>query len=167
MLISMIAAMTPDRVIGANNTMPWHLPADLKHFKSVTLGKPVIMGRRTYESIGKALPGRQNIVVSGQPNYQLADAHVVSNAESAIVKAKMFTQEEVMVIGGGSIYKCFLPQAQRLYLTFIDANLVGDTFFPAYDTDNYWQEVERIQFCKDINNAFDLTFVTLERISST
>jgi dihydrofolate reductase len=125
------------------------------------------MGRRTYESIGKALPGRQNIVVSGQPNYQLADAHVVSNAESAIVKAKMFTQEEVMVIGGGSIYKCFLPQAQRLYLTFIDANLVGDTFFPAYDTDNYWQEVERIQFCKDINNAFDLTFVTLERISST
>ena len=163
----MIAAMTPARVIGAQNAMPWHLPADLKHFKAVTFGKPVVMGRKTYESIGKALPGRENIVVSSQANYQLPDAHVVNSIDSAIAKARLFTNDEVMIIGGGAIYKDFLPQATRLYLTFIDSDIAGDTFFPEYESHCYWHETDRIEYQKDDRNAFDLTFVTLDRISST
>ena len=166
MHISMIAAMTPARVIGAKNTMPWHLPADLKHFKAVTLGKPVIMGRKTYESIGKALPARENIVISSREDYQLPDAHVVHSIDAALAKARMFNTQEVMIIGGGSIYKDFLPQATRLYLTLIDADISGDTFFPEYESHYYWQEIERSEHPKDDRNAFDLTFVTLDRIKS-
>lgn len=160
----MIAAMTNARVIGAKNAMPWHLPADLKHFKAVTLGKPVIMGRKTYESIGRALPGRENIVISSREDFQLPDAHVVHSTDAAIEKAQTFANDEVMIIGGGSIYKDFLAKATRLYLTFIDTDIPGDTFFPDYETAHYWQEIQRTEHQKDEFNAFDLTFVTFERI---
>ena len=160
----MIAAMTPARVIGKDNTMPWHLPADLKHFKAVTLGKPVIMGRKTYESIGKALPGRTNIVVTGQADFTLPDAVVVNSCDAAIEAAKQEAVEEVMIIGGGRIYQTFLASADRLYLTFIDADIKGDTFFPNYTENAYWREVARERREPDERNAYALDFVTFDRI---
>jgi len=160
-MISMIAAMAENRIIGADNDMPWHLPADLKHFKSVTMGKPVLMGRKTYESIGKALPGRPNIVITGNQDYQLDDAVVVNSIEAAMQEASSF--DEVMIIGGGSIYQSMLAQAQRLYLTFIDLEVQGDTQFPDYEAHAAWTEVAREQHLKDDKNPYNYTFVTLER----
>lgn len=160
-MISMIAAMANNRVIGADNDMPWHLPADLKHFKSVTMGKPVLMGRKTYESIGKALPGRPNIVITTNESYSLDDATVVHSIEAAMRKAAAF--DEVMIIGGGSIYESMLSQAQRLYLTFIDLKVDGDTQFPDYEANANWQELTRETHQKDDKNPYDYTFVTLER----
>jgi dihydrofolate reductase len=161
MTISMIAAMAHGRVIGADNDMPWHLPADLKHFKSVTMGKPVIMGRRTYESIGKALPGRPNIVISTQSDYILNDALVVNTIDAAMAAAEQY--DEVMIIGGGSVYEALLPKADRLYLTFIDLNVEGDTHFPDYQAAASWNESEKEHHTKDERNPYDYTFVTLER----
>lgn len=160
-MISMIAAMANHRIIGADNDMPWHLPADLKHFKAVTMGKPVLMGRRTYESIGKALPGRPNIVITSNESYSLNDATVVHSIEAAMQKAAAF--DEVMIIGGGKIYQSMLSQAQRLYLTFIDLTVDGDTQFPDYEANANWQEVSRETHKKDDKNPYDYTFVTLER----
>ncbi|WP_340677022.1 type 3 dihydrofolate reductase [Paraglaciecola sp.] len=164
MLISMIAAMAKNRVIGAGNAMPWHLPADLKHFKQTTLGKPVIMGRLTYESIGKALPGRVNIVVSRDVNLQLIDAITVTSAEQAIAAAQ--DAPEVMVIGGGTIYEFFLPFCQRLYLTHIELNVAGDTFFPDYMADYEWQQSSEQQYFADAKNLHNYRFVTLDKKSS-
>jgi dihydrofolate reductase len=158
-MISMIAAMADNRIIGADNDMPWHLPADLKHFKSVTMGKPVLMGRKTYESIGRALPGRPNIVITTNKSYSLADATVVTSIEAAMQEASAF--EEVMIIGGGSIYQSML--AQRLYLTFIDLKVAGDTQFPDYEANANWTEVAREIHQKDEKNPHNYTFVTLER----
>jgi dihydrofolate reductase len=160
-MISMIAAMANHRIIGADNDMPWHLPADLKHFKAVTMGKPVLMGRKTYESIGKALPGRPNIVITSNESYSLDDATVVHSIEAAMQKAAAF--DEVMIIGGGSIYESMLSQAQRLYLTFIDLTVDGDTQFPDYEANANWQELFRETHQKDDKNPYDYTFVTLER----
>jgi len=160
-MISMIAAMANHRIIGADNDMPWHLPADLKHFKAVTMGKPVLMGRKTYESIGKALPGRPNIVITSNESYSLDDATVVHSIEAAMQKAAAF--DEVMIIGGGSIYESMLSQAQRLYLTFIDLTVDGDTKFPDYEANANWQELSRETHQKDDKNPYDYTFVTLER----
>lgn len=160
MKISMIAAMAKNRVIGANNAMPWHLPADLKHFKAVTLGKPVIMGRKTYESIGKALPGRQNIVIS-RSGFEAEDATVVTDSQSALDAAENI--EEVMIIGGGKIYEMFLPQATQLYLTFIELDVEGDTQFPDYQTHGQWQEINREAHQADEKNAYNYEFITLSR----
>jgi dihydrofolate reductase len=157
----MIAAMADNRIIGADNDMPWHLPADLKHFKSVTMGKPVLMGRKTYESIGKALPGRPNIVITTNKSYSLADATVVTSIEAAMKEASAF--DEVMIIGGGSIYQSMLAKAQRLYLTFIDLKVAGDTQFPDYEANANWTEVARETHTKDEKNPHNYTFVTLER----
>ncbi|AEP31021.1 type 3 dihydrofolate reductase [Brumicola nitratireducens] len=157
----MIAAMANHRIIGADNDMPWHLPADLKHFKAITMGKPVLMGRKTYESIGKALPGRPNIVITSNESYSLDDATVVHSIEAAMQKAAAF--DEVMIIGGGSIYESMLSQAQRLYLTFIDLTVDGDTKFPDYEANANWQELSRETHQKDDKNPYDYTFVTLER----
>jgi dihydrofolate reductase len=157
----MIAAMAENRVIGADNDMPWHLPADLKHFKAITMGKPVIMGRKTYESIGKALPGRPNIVITTNPTYSLDDAIVVTSIEAAMKEASAF--EDVMIIGGGSVYQSMLEQAERLYLTFIDLKIAGDTQFPDYERNAQWNEVARDEHQKDDKNPYDYTFVTLQR----
>jgi dihydrofolate reductase len=167
MQISMIAAMANNRVIGANNTMPWHLSADLKHFKQVTLGKPIVMGRKTYESIGKALPGRLNIVISSRANYVLADATVVNSCEQAIEVAAEHCQSlnlakpEVMIIGGGTIYRHFLPLCHGLYLTHIKLDVTGDTFFPDYQQGYTWQEIESLSFNSDPSNPYDYEFLTL------
>lgn len=161
----MIAAMANNRIIGADNDMPWHLPADLKHFKAVTLGKPVIMGRKTYESIGKALPGRPNIVITGNSEYSLSDATVVDSPESALEVAKVLGAEanEIMVIGGGTIYQSFLNMADTLYLTFIELEVTGDTQFPDYNAAATWNEVDRQTCSPDEKNKHAYSFVTLER----
>lgn len=162
MKISMIVAMAKDRVIGLDNQMPWHLPADLQYFKQTTLGKPVIMGRKTYDSIGRPLPGRLNIVVSRDPNLQIEGVTCVTTVEQAITAAQGV--EEVMIIGGATIYEYFLPVADRLYLTFIDLETKGDTCFPDYLQQGEWQEVAVLEHAADDKNAYDLRFVTLDRV---
>lgn len=162
MKISLIAAMAKNRVIGRDNQMPWHLPADLKHFKSVTLGKPVIMGRKTYESIGKALPGRKNIVVSSQPHYQLADAATVTSCQQALELATE-TCDDVMIIGGGKIYSEFLSQADYLHLTFIDIEVEGDTQFPDWHAYGAWKKILEETHQADDKNPYSYSFVTFER----
>ncbi|WP_416305996.1 type 3 dihydrofolate reductase [Neptunicella sp. SCSIO 80796] len=161
MIVSMIAAMAHNRIIGADNQMPWHLPADLKHFKAVTLGKPVIMGRKTYQSIGKALPGRLNIVISRDPAFKPVDATVVSGPEQALTVAGPV--EEVMIIGGGTIYQHFLPLCQRLYITEIELEVAGDTQFPDYQQVADWAISEQQSYQADEKNAYAYRFLTLQR----
>ena len=160
-ILSMIVAHADNRIIGKDNDMPWHLPADLAYFKKVTLGKPVVMGRKTYESIGRPLPGRQNIVISRDANYQADGIDVVSSVEEALIKAG--DVEEIMVIGGGAIYAHCLPAAQRLYITHIDATVDGDTQFPEYDTEKVWQKVSSEVRPADEKNAYQLDFCIYER----
>lgn len=162
MKISMIVAMAQDRVIGLDNKMPWHLPADLQHFKKTTLGKPVIMGRKTYDSIGRALPGRLNIVVSRDANLDIAGVTCVTSVEQALAAAEGV--DEVMIIGGATIYDHFLSVANRLYLTFIDLKTKGDTRFPDYLAQGEWNKIESEVYLADEKNAHNLEFVTLERV---
>lgn len=130
-MISLIVAHDKNYVIGLNNDMPWHLPGDLAYFKRVTMGKPIIMGRNTFESIGRALPGRRNIVISRNADYQASGAEVVHSLEEAI--ALVSDQPEIMIIGGQQIFTQALPIADRLYITKIDHEFEGDTFFPEYE----------------------------------
>ncbi|PSU75694.1 type 3 dihydrofolate reductase [Photobacterium phosphoreum] len=159
MKISMIAAMAHDRIIGKDNSMPWHLPADFAWFKRCTLGKPIVMGRKTFESIGRPLPGRLNIVISRNSNFTAEGITVVSD----IAAAKLVAGDapELMIIGGGSIYQACLPIADNLYLTFIDADLEGDTQFP--DWGEHWHRVESQRYNADDKNAYAMEFVILER----
>ncbi len=160
MKISLIAAMGRDRVIGKDNAMPWHLPADLKHFKSLTMGKPVIMGRRTFESIGKPLPGRTNIVVTRDSAYQAEGCTVVHELGDALAAAG--EADEVMIIGGAKLYAQFIDRADWLYLTIIDAPFEGDTVFPEYTLAD-WEEITREKCDTDDKNKFPYTFVTFKR----
>ncbi|MGL4859921.1 MAG: type 3 dihydrofolate reductase [Enterobacteriaceae bacterium] len=158
-IVSMIVAMAHDRVIGAQQAMPWHLPADLAWFKRNTLGKPIIMGRKTYETLGRPLPGRHNIVVSR--GVQAVEGITwVNTPEQALQAAGEV--DEVMVIGGGHLYEAFLPLAQRLYLTHIDASLSGDTWFPSYKTEE-WQVVSREPHPADEKNQYPFCFEILQR----
>ncbi|WP_075182306.1 type 3 dihydrofolate reductase [Pantoea sp. 1.19] len=159
MKISLIAALAADRVIGMENAMPWHLPADLAWFKRHTLNKPVIMGRLTFESIGRPLPGRMNIVISRQPG-QHPDVTWVTSVQAALDAAA--DAEEVMVIGGGRVYAQLLPQADGLYLTHIDAEVEGDTHFPEYEPDQ-WQSVFSEFHDADDANSHSYCFEILER----
>lgn len=159
MIISLIAALAVDRVIGLENAMPWHLPADLAWFKRNTLNKPIIMGRKTYESLGQPLPGRRNIVLSRHP--AVGDG-VIWAASASDALAAAGEAEEVMVIGGGNIYQQFLPRAQRLYLTHIDAEIDGDTYFPDYEPDQ-WQSTFSEFHDADDKNSHSFCFEILER----
>ncbi|GEA60432.1 type 3 dihydrofolate reductase [Vibrio comitans] len=159
MIVSMIAAMANNRIIGKNNQMPWHLPADFIWFKKCTMGKPVIMGRKTYESIGRPLPGRHNVVISRDAGLKIEGVTTVTSIESAL---KVVTNEpEVMIIGGGSIYEHCLTMADKLYLTYIDLEVDGDTQFP--DWGGGWQQTHSEQYFSDEKNAHDMQFVVLER----
>ncbi|MFQ1932293.1 type 3 dihydrofolate reductase [Aeromonas veronii] len=162
MKISMIAAMAHDRVIGKDNQMPWHLPADLAHFKRVTLGKPVLMGRKTFESIGRPLPGRRNLVISRNPDYQAEGIEVVGSVEAALALLAGCSVEELMVIGGGHLYAEMLPSADCLYLTRIDLAVEGDTRFPAFD-DGQWQLVDCESHPADEKNPSPYSFETWQR----
>lgn len=143
--VSLIVATTRNQVIGRDNQMPWHLPADLRYFKQRTLGKPIIMGRKTWESLGRPLPGRLNIVISRQADVELEGAEVFADLTAAIQRGQKWAKQqgvaEVMVIGGGQIYQQALAFAQRVYLTRIELELEGDAFFPVLDTQQ-WQQVE-------------------------
>ncbi len=163
MSISLVAAMGFNRVIGKDNAMPWHLPADLRHFKEVTLGKPVIMGRKTFESIGRALPGRYNIVVTRDMGYKAQGATVVHSSGEALAAAG--DVDEIMIIGGQSLYEEFLPRAETLYLTLVEAQAEGDTFFPEYSHAE-WEEVSRVAHEADARNPHPYTFLVLTRRSS-
>jgi len=158
--INLIAAMANNRTIGLNNTMPWHMPADLMHFKSITLSHPVLMGRKTYQSIGKALPGRRNIVISRDPAFHLEDAEVFNRLDDALNSC--VDNEEVMIIGGSNIYEQMLDRAHRLYLTFIDLEIEGDAYFPDWSELGF-VEIQREQHQADERNIHDYCFVTLEK----
>ena len=159
-MLSLIVAIGKNRVIGQDGTMPWHLPADLAWFKRNTLEKPVIMGRKTWESIGRPLPNRHNIVISRAMDFNPVGVTRVDSPMAALIAAQ--PAPEIMIIGGAQIYQHFLPQATRLYLTLIDAGFTGDTYFPDY-TQYAWREVERIEHSADTKNPYSYTFLILER----
>lgn len=165
-ILSMIVATADNNIIGKNNTMPWHLPADLAYFKKVTLGKPIIMGRKTYESIGRPLPGRRNIVISRDADYAAAGIDTVTSVEQALALVDGTNGndavEEIMVIGGGAIYKHCLSKADRLYITHIKAEIDGDTQFPHYD-DGRWEKISSELRVNDEKNAYDLDFCVYQR----
>jgi len=162
-ILSLIVATANNNIIGKDNMMPWHLPADLAYFKKMTLGKPIVMGRKTFESIGRPLPGRRNIVISRDENYCAEGIDTVTSVEEAL--DLVTGVDEIMVIGGGAIYQHCLASAERLYVTHIKASIDGDTQFPAYD-DGSWQKVKS-EFChKDDKNKYDLDFCVYQRKSS-
>jgi dihydrofolate reductase len=161
MKISLIAAMAQNRVIGRDNQLPWRLSADLQHFKALTLGKPIIMGRKTWESLGRPLPGRTNIVITRDIGYQAEGCVVVHSVEQALEVAA--GSDEVMVIGGANLYRQLLDRADRLYLTLVKADIEGDAWFPEFDP-TQWRETERESHSRDNKNEFDYEFVLLERV---
>ena len=165
MKLSLAWAMAQNRVIGRNNNLPWYLPEDLKYFKRITMGKPIIMGRKTFESIGKALPGRANIVVTRNPEYSADGIKVVTSLEAAQSLSESILaidgMEEAMVIGGAEIYSQALPFADRLYLTEVHAEVEGDTYFPEFDR-SAWQEIARQDYAAEEPNPYDYSFIVLE-----
>lgn len=163
MRVSIIVAMARNRVIGRDNEMPWHLPAELKYFKRVTMGKPVIMGRKTFESIGRPLPGRHNIVVTRNRGYEAQGVTVVHALGEALEAAGEV--DEAVIIGGAELYRQALPVAERLYLTEIEAEPEGDARFPEIRPD-HWREVSRVRREKDGDNPFDFAWLVLERVST-
>ena len=160
MIISLIAAMGEGRVIGIENRLPWRLPADMKHFRALTMGKPVLMGRKTFDSIGKPLPGRSNIVVSQDPDFHPEGITVTRSIAEALLAGE--EAEEIMVIGGASFYTQLLPRAQRLYITEIHHDFAGDALFPAWNPDE-WREIAREDHRADSDNCYPYSFVTLVR----
>lgn len=159
--ISLIAALARNFIIGRDNALPWHLPADLAHFKALTWHKPIIMGRRTFESLPGLLPGREHIVVSRDVAFQPDGVTLVRSPQAALEQAA--GAAERLVIGGASLYRELMPCVQRMYLTWVEAEVAGDQVFPRWNPDD-WQEIARESRPADERNAFDLTFVTLERI---
>lgn len=166
--ISLIAALSENRVIGINNALPWHIPGDLKRFKDLTSGHPIVMGRKTFESLGRVLPNRTNIVITHDvakfneeaKKAGLIPQEVVASLDEAIEKAKesFGGEEEVFIIGGGQIFSQAIAQADRLYLTIVHTTILGDAYFPEYDM--FTKEIERKD---EKGEEFDYTYLTLER----
>lgn len=161
MKISLIVAMSSNRAIGLANQMPWHLSADLKRFKQLTMGNPILMGRKTFESIARPLPGRTNIVVSRNPAYRPEGCIVVGTVETAINHACQLA-DEVFVIGGSTLYEATLPIADTLYITQINRDFNGDTFFPDFDW-NRWSEIAREDVVDDPKVSFTYSFLKLQK----
>jgi len=162
MRISLIAAMDRNRLIGSNNQLPWHLPVDFAHFKSVTMGKPIVMGRKTFESIGRPLPGRQNIVLSRDQGLAAENIAVVHDFAQALALAG--SAEELLVIGGSTVYQLALPYAQRIYLTVVEGEFEGDAWFPELDMSE-WSLSEQSHSEIDDKNAWRCSFQTYEKIN--
>ena len=160
MKISIIVAASANGVIGAGGELPWHLPDDFRYFKQVTMGKPIVMGRRTWESIGKPLPGRRNIVITRQPGFEAEGAAVVDSPQAAVAAAE--GAGELMIIGGGEIYRRFLPRADTVYMTLVRANVEGDTHFPPLD-EREWVLESRERHDADERHAFDFEFQVYRR----
>lgn len=161
--ISLLVAATENGVIGRDNGMPWHLPDDLRHFKALTLGKPVLMGRRTFDSIGKPLPGRTNLVLTRDTGWAVPGASAVPDLETALQAAA--PAAELVVAGGAQVYGLALPRASRIYLTRIHAVIEGDTRLPDIDSGS-WHETSRELHPVDARHAFAMSFITLERRSA-
>jgi len=161
--LSLLVAADENNVIGKNNKLPWHLPNDLKFFKNLTWAMPILMGRKTFESIGKVLPGRKTIVITRNKNWQHNDVTVVHSVQEAIKAAKAYEVKEIFVIGGAEIFNAAFNNANRIYLTRIHHQFDGDVFFPVINEDE-WQ-VEKATFCKrDEKNLYDHTFQVWQRI---
>ena len=161
MLISLIAAMDENRLIGANNALPWHLPADLQHFKAMTMGKPILMGRKTYDSIGRPLPGRTNVVITRDKNWHVDGCVVAHSIEEALASVDA---EEVMVMGGASFYEQMISRAGRLYITRIHGQYEGDAWFPEYESDD-WRLVSKEYFSADDVNPVGHSFLLYEKLA--
>lgn len=159
-----IAAMTHQGVIGKNNAMPWHLPADLQRFKKITMGYPMVMGRKTFESLPGVLPGRRHVVLTRNREYLAKGCEVVACWEE--VEALLAGSDKIFVIGGSEVHALVLPFAQQLYLTFVHADLEGDTYFPQWDA-SHWQEVRREFRPRDEKNCYDLEYVEYLRIGGS
>lgn len=161
--LALIAALARNRVIGRDNRLPWRLPADLRFFKQTTMGKPLLMGRRTWESIGKPLPGRRMIVLSRNPGYRASGCAVARSLDEAVAIAGAVP--EIMVIGGASLYEQTLPSAKRLYLTLVDADIPGDAWFPKWDA-REWQLVWEEAYPADADHAWPYRFRRWERVTA-
>ena len=159
-MITLIAAMGKNRAIGLNGRMPWHLPAELQHFKQVTMGKAIVMGRKTWQSIGRPLPGRQNIVISRNSDFIATGANVVGSLEAAL---QISETEEIMVIGGGQLYALALPYARRMILTLIDIEPEADTWFPEWNS-GQWEPIEERNFEADDTSGLAYRIVEFARI---
>jgi dihydrofolate reductase len=162
-VISLVVAMAENGAIGRDNALPWRLPDDLKRFKSLTMGKHLLMGRKTYESIGRPLPGRTNVVLTRDRDWRAEGVVVVRSLGQALGCAR--DAEELVAIGGAEIYRLLMPFARRIYLTLVHAEFAGDTFFPDFDP-TQWADVECQSHPADERNAYAFTFVTLERKST-
>lgn len=161
MIISTIVAMSKNCVIGVNNELPWRLPADLKYFKSITMGKPIVMGRKTFESIGKPLPGRDNIILTRDQDFKAEGCCIVHDVKETLELCK--DRDEIMIIGGAQIFEQFLPMTDRLYVTYVEVELEGDVFFPFFELTE-WRETNRMLYPADEKNKYSCVFCTLERI---
>lgn len=167
MIVSFLAAMDRNLVIGDEKGIPWHLPADLKRFRKLTLGKPIVMGRTTFEHIGRPLDKRLNIVMTRQPDYRPGGVTVVRSVEEAL--AAMDDAPEIIVIGGGAVFQCFAPLVQRMYLTFVDGDFRGTTYFPEEiptPPGSEWRETHRETIATDEKNPYRHQYVVLEREAS-
>lgn len=164
---ALIVAMARNRVIGRNNNLPWYLPGDLRYFKQATMGKPIVMGRKTFESIGRPLPGRLNVVVTRDEGWQapagVAKDHSLPEAlRRAEAQAELDGIDEVMVIGGGQVYNDVLPQIDRMYMTQVHADVEGDAWFPVLNWEE-WEEIGREDFSASDNNPYDYSFIVYQR----
>jgi len=154
--------MNRNHVIGYQQQIPWHLPADLKHFKNITMGKPIVMGRKTFASIGRPLPGRLNIIITGDTAYHAEGCRIVHSLDEAM--RSLEKEPEIMIIGGASLYQQTLPMADKLYLTLIEEEFNGDTFFPAIDWSE-WHELENEHHLPDAKNPYTYHFYIYERLA--
>ena len=161
MKLSVIVAVSSNHVIGYKNQLPWRLPADLKYFKQVTMGHPIVMGRKTYESIGRPLPGRTNIIITRQENYEVQNCIVVHSFEEAMSLCR--EEDEVFIIGGAEIILQSIQLVDKIYLTRISGVFAGDTFFPEIDH-TQWSEIQRQDFEPDEKNAWPYSFIIYERV---
>ena len=160
--VSLVVAMDRHRGIGRGGRLPWHLPADLAHFKTLTRGKTVLMGRRTFESIGRPLPDRRNLVLSRSNDFKPPGVTVFHDLENALGSLGSGPEDELMVIGGADVYRLLLPAADRIYLTEVQAQFDCDTHFPDLD-EGQWEPIRRVERSADARNPYDMVFIVLER----
>lgn len=160
-MISAIVAMSENHVIGKNNHLPWHLPADLKHFKAITTGFTIVMGRKTFRAIGKSLSNRQNIVMTRDQTFKAPDCIVVHSIAEVMSWAKINHAKQIFIIGGAEIYHQWLPYTQQIYLTIVHGHFTGETYFPSLG--NEWKEIEREEHPADENNPYPYSFITLKK----
>jgi dihydrofolate reductase len=166
MTLSIIVILSTNNVIGRDNKLPWHMPADLKRFKNLTMGHHILMGRRTFDEIKKPLPGRVNVVITRDHHFAAEGVAISRSVDEAISKAEAAGDKEIFLIGGGEIFKQVIHRANRMYVTRIHADIEGDTYFPDFDDVNEWQLVDAEHFEADEKNAYPYSFLTYERTGS-